>query len=189
MMNMLETERLCLKKTAIEEAEQIEVLASDYDVAKTTLTIPHPYPKGGAVDFIKDMQESEKEGKVINYTIVSKKTDELIGIINLNIKDPNHKRGELGYWIGKPYWGMGYGTEATRAVIHYGFTQLNLNKIFAQAFEANPGSWRIMEKAGMTYEGTLKQHFFRFGEYINIVNYGLLYEDFIKKQKRRKKSF
>ncbi len=61
-------------------------------------------------------------------------------------------------------------------MIDYGFTELKLNKIFAQAFAHNPGSWRIMEKVGMTYEGTLKQHFIRFDEYIDVVNYGILRE-------------
>lgn len=173
---MIKTNRLVLRKATIKDADQIELLASDYDVAKTTLTIPHPYPSGSAIDFINSMLDGEKAGKIIIYTIVERCSKVLIGLINLTLSSA-HQRGELGYWIGKPYWGKGYGTEATKAMIDYGFAQLHLNKIFAQAFANNPGSWRIMEKVGMTYEGTLKQHFFRFGEFIDVVNYGLLRED------------
>lgn len=177
---MIQTSHLILKKPTIKDANQIEVLASDYDVAKTTLTIPHPYPKGSAVDFLKRMFAHEEAGNIVVYTITLQNSDELIGFINLTLS-PNHQRGELGYWIGKLYWGMGYGTEATKAIIDYGFNRLNLNKICAQAFVHNPGSWRIMEKVGMTYEGTLKQHFVRFGHYIDIVNYGLLRETYVQK--------
>ncbi|MEK3990379.1 MULTISPECIES: GNAT family N-acetyltransferase [Robertmurraya] len=87
-------------------------------------------------------------------------------------------RGELAYWVGKPYWGQGYGTEAAKALLRYGFEVLQLNRIYAQSFTTNPGSWRIMEKIGLKYEGTLRQHASRFGEYYDLAQYGILKEEF-----------
>ncbi|MFA8305132.1 GNAT family N-acetyltransferase [Paenibacillus alvei] len=70
--------------------------------------------------------------------------------MNINIS-AFHNRGELAYWIGKPYWGKGYGTEAAQATLPYGFEQLKLQKIFAEAYTSNPGSWRRLDS-------TMKKH-------------------------------
>src|SRR5690625_1732518 len=131
-MKTLETDRLLLRSLRPEDAEKIEEFASDYEVAKTTLSIPHPYPKGSAVDFIESSLQAEKKGEYTIFAIVEKDMNHLIGIINISTT-PAHKRGELGYWIGKPYWGMGYGTEATRSMISYALdrksTRLNSSHV------------------------------------------------------------
>jgi len=176
-MKTLETNRLLLRSLRREDAEKIEELAGDYEVAKTTLSIPHPYPQGSAVDFIENSLQAEKKGEYTIFAIVEKDMNHLIGIINISTT-PAHERGELGYWIGKPYWGMGYGTEATRLMISYAFETFSLNKIFARAVTHNPGSWRIMEKVGMTHEGIFKQHEVRWGKYLDITCYGVLRKDF-----------
>jgi [ribosomal protein S5]-alanine N-acetyltransferase len=179
----LETNRLLLRKLTIPDAERIEELAGDFDVAKTTLTIPFPYPKGSAVEFINSMLQAEQQERLVMFAVIEKNTNSLIGIINISIAH-SHKRGELAYWVGKPYWGCGYGTEAAKVVMEYGFKHLDLNKIYAQAFTTNPGSWRIMEKIGLNYEGTLKQHVFRFNENYDLAQYGLLREEYLNKIKR-----
>ncbi|MCZ2260910.1 GNAT family N-acetyltransferase [Sporosarcina sp. G11-34] len=181
-MDMLETKRLLLRPLISDDSEKIEELAGDYDVAKSTLNIPHPYPKGSAIQFIESILTAEKNNEVVMFAITEKESQQLIGLINLNLAAP-YKRGELAYWIGKQYWGRGYGTEATKELLNYGFIHLNLNKIFAASFTSNPGSWRIMEKVGLKYEGTLKQHVVRFGEYCDLAYYGLLRREFEKKYK------
>jgi [ribosomal protein S5]-alanine N-acetyltransferase len=176
-MNRIETDRLLLRKLNDEDAEDIEKLAGDYDVAKTTLTVPHPYPKGSAHGFIHSMIEAEEKGKIIMYALVEKESNLFIGIMNVSIH-AQFGRGELAYWIGKPYWGKGYGTEAAKSLLKICFEDLQLNKIFAAAFTNNPGSWRIMEKIGLTYEGTLKQHVARDGVFYDLCYYGLLKEEY-----------
>jgi RimJ/RimL family protein N-acetyltransferase len=178
-MKTIGTERLTLRPLNQRDAERIEELAGDYDVAKTTLNIPHPYPEGGAVEFIDKVLHAEKNGTIIIFAVIDRTTNHLIGLININLTLA-HERGELGYWIGKPYWGKGYGTEAAKAILSLGFGTIKLNKIFARAITSNPGSWRIMEKIGMTYEGTLKQHETRWGQYFDIVYYGMLLEDYLE---------
>ncbi|MFC3417894.1 GNAT family N-acetyltransferase [Salinicoccus hispanicus] len=176
-MKKLITERLLLRSLTVDDAPIIEKLASDYEVAKSTLNIPHPYPEGSAKKFIEHILSAEKNNKVAAFGIIEKETSLLIGLINLNLSEP-FDRGELAYWIGKEYWGKGYGTEAARKLVDYGFNHLRLNKVFAASFTSNPGSWRIMEKAGLKYEGTLKQHVARFGQYHDLAYYGLLREEF-----------
>lgn len=176
-MKKLQTERLILRKLTIEDSDRIEELASDYDVARTTLTVPYPYPKGSAKQFITSVLAAENEGRFVIFAIEDKFESSLIGVINISINQP-HNRGELGYWVGKPYWNKGYGTEAAKAVIKLGFNELQLNRIFAASFTHNPGSWRIMEKIGMKKEGTFHQHVLKWGEYVDLTYYGLLKEDY-----------
>lgn len=178
---MLDTDRLRLRPLAMDDAAIIEELAGDYDVAKTTLTIPHPYPEGTAKDFIASVKEMEEKGRIVIFAITEKGSNQLLGIINLSITTA-YERGELAYWVGKPYWGMGYGTEAARALMKYGFEEKQLNKIYAQTFINNPGSQRIMEKIGLKYEGTLRQHVARFGDFHDLASYGLLKTEYFATQ-------
>ncbi len=174
---ILSTERLILRQLEATDAERIEELAGDFEVAKTTLNIPHPYPKGSALVFIHSVIESESKGNLVTFALTKKDTNELIGLMAISIHS-TFNRGELAYWVGKPYWRQGYGTEAARALLQYGFEVLQLNRIYAQSFTDNPGSWRIMEKIGLKYEGTLRQHASRFGEYYDLAQYGILKEEF-----------
>ncbi|MFL0584012.1 GNAT family N-acetyltransferase [Solibacillus silvestris] len=176
-MHKLETERLLLRPLTLDDSDRIEELAGEYDVAKSTLNIPHPYPKGSASQFIESIQTAEQNNKIVMFAIINKETKLLIGLINLNLSIP-YQRGELAYWIGKEFWGNGYGTEAAKALLEYGFNFFKLNKIFAASFTTNPGSWKVMEKIGMKYEGTLKKHVSRFGQFYDLVYYGLLKEEF-----------
>ncbi|MGJ9458339.1 GNAT family N-acetyltransferase [Oceanobacillus sp. CF4.6] len=175
-MEKLETKRLLLRPLTTVDSERIEELAGEYDVAKSTLNIPHPYPKGSAIHFIESVHDTERNN-IIMLAITEKGSQLLIGLINLNLSSP-YRRGELAYWVGKHYCGNGYGTEAAKLLLEYGFNHLKLNKIFAASFTSNPGSWRIMEKIGLKYEGTLKQHVARFGQFYDLAYYGLLKEEF-----------
>ena len=176
-MPKLETKRLLLRPLTLDDSDRIEELAGEYDVAKSTINIPHPYPKGSACQFIESIQSAEQNNKIVMLVIVNKESQLLIGLINLNLSI-QYRRGELAYWIGKPYWGNGYGTEAAKALLKYGFNQLKLNKIFAASFTSNTGSWKVMEKIGLKYEGTLKQHVSRFGQFYDLTYYGLLKDEF-----------
>src|SRR5690625_3067149 len=153
-MKKLETERLLLRSLRREDAKRIEELAGDYEVAKTTLSIPHPYPQGSAADFIESSLQAEKKGEYTIFAIVEKDMNHLIGIIDISIALA-HERGELGYWIGKPYWGMGFGTEATRSMISYAFETFSLHKIFARAVTHNPGSRRDKKIVAISTQGLL----------------------------------
>ncbi|MEK4006743.1 GNAT family N-acetyltransferase [Paenibacillus sp. FSL H3-0333] len=87
---------------------------------------------------------------------------------------PSHHNGEIGYWIGEAHWGHGYGTEAARAVIEFAFTEKKYHKVYARHFASNPASGRIMQKCGMTYEGTLKDQIHKINSYEDLVYYGIV---------------
>lgn len=169
----IETERLILRPFTLDDAPEVQRLAGDMAIAATTTNIPHPYKDGMAEDWIKTHEERFEKGELANFAIVLKKKNNLIGAIGLQIKKV-HENGELGYWIGKPYWGRGYCTEAAQAVLKYGFRVLKLNRIYATYMSDNPSSGRVMEKIGMRYEGTLRQHVKKWGEYKDLKMYSIL---------------
>jgi RimJ/RimL family protein N-acetyltransferase len=93
--------------------------------------------------------------------------------------DGNHRRAELGYWIGRPFWGRGYATEAARAMLDFGFGSMGLNRIFAHHMRDNPASGRVLANIGMTREGVLSQHILKWDQFRDVVLYGLTRERFL----------
>lgn len=172
----LKTERLVLRPFSLKDAPLVQQLAGDLAVAETTLNIPHPYGDGMAEQWIRTHQPDFEQGKSVTFAIALHETDAVIGAISLRIERFN--RASMGYWIGTPYWGKGYCTEAAQAVIAYGFNELELNKIYATYLPRNPASGRVMEKAGMRYEGHLRQHVLKNGVYEDLKLYATLREDF-----------
>ena len=100
------------------------------------------------------------------------------GCVSLGVNKQNHW-AELGYWIGKPYWSKGYCTEAAGALLDYGFKVLELNRIQARHLVSNPASGRVMQKLGMSYEGTLRQVVFLRGSYEDLAGYAILRDESI----------
>jgi ribosomal-protein-alanine N-acetyltransferase len=173
---ILETKRLILRPFQQSDADVVEKLAGDKQIASTTLLIPHPYPKGGAKEWIATHESKYHEGKAVVYAITLKNSDELIGCISLAI-NIDHNQAELGYWVGVPYWNQGYCTEAGKAILEYGFETRGLNRIHACYLSRNPVSGRVMEKLGMSHEGTRRQHIMKWGVYENLELKGMLRSD------------
>lgn len=175
----LPTERLVLRPLLLADAPRIKQLASDREVADGVLHIPHPYPRGVAEKWVARCQRKAKKGIGATFAVVPKYDTATIGVMELTI-NPVHQHAELGYWLGKPYWGQGYCTEAAQAVTHFGFTTLGLNRMYANHFKRNHASGRVLEKIGMQCEGCSRQHFKKNNIFEDSVRYGLLREDFMR---------
>ncbi len=141
-----------------------------------TQMIPHPYEDGMAQKWIQTHAAAFAEGRAVNFAIILQESSKLCGAIGLRI-DGENNNAELGYWIGKPYWGQGYCTEAARAVVGYGFEAIGLHRIHSTHFSHNPASGRVMQKIGMCYEGCCRQHILKWGKFVDIVQYGVLRSD------------
>ena len=169
----LNTERLILRPFVLTDAAAVQRLAGSRAVANTTLNIPHPYPDGAAEQWIGTHGQAFANKTGVIFAIVVRETNELCGSISLGITN-QHRRAEMGYWLGVSYWNQGYTTEAARALLAYGFNTLQLHRINSHHLTRNPASGRVMQKIGMTYEGTLREHIFKGDRLEDIVCYGIL---------------
>ncbi len=180
----LTTTRLVLRLCTLADAPDIQRLAADRDIASTTLRIPHPYEDGMAEQFIATHQENFDRGEQLSLGIALRSNDTVIGNIGLRL-DPAQDNAEMGYWIGKPYWGQGYGTEAAAAVIRYAFEELELNRVYASHFTRNPASGRILQKIGMIHEGRLRQQVKKWEAYEDLEHYGILKSEYRTREPAR----
>jgi RimJ/RimL family protein N-acetyltransferase len=171
-----ETERLRLRRPHQGDIPRMVELAGDYKIAATTLLLPHPYQTEHAEQFVEMIDNGWAQKNDFTFVLALKGNDALIGVMGLGPLTP-WNRSEIGYWIGVPYWGQGYATEAACRVIQFGFETVGLNRIYAAHFAPNVASGRVMQKAGMTYEGTLRQNYLRFGTYYDGVMYAILREE------------
>jgi ribosomal-protein-alanine N-acetyltransferase len=169
----LKTQRLTLRGFTLKDAPDVKRLAGEWEVARTLLSVPHPYEDRVAEEWISGHRSAFERGEGVNFAIDLREREKLCGSIGLIINS-HDANAELGYWIGVPYWGQGYATEAAREVVRYGFEQLWLHRIYAAHFGNNPASGRVLRKIGMTYEGTRREHHRKWGEYEDRVEYGLL---------------
>ena len=156
MIPTLETDRLALRPFTVADAGRVQELAGDIRVSATALNIPHPYEDGIAESWISSHQENWKNRVALSLAVDSHEHG-LIGSISLRLT-PRHRRGELGYWIGVPYWNSGFASEAAEAIVAYGFESIELLRIEATYFVDNPASGRVLEKLGFVIEGRLRQY-------------------------------
>ena len=169
----LTTERLTLRPFVADDAFDVERLAGMREIADTTLNIPHPYPHGGAAEWIRLHAPAWEVGTSATFAIVGRKTGALVGAISLMIKR-EHRRAELGYWIALDCWNLGYATEASRRIIDFGFEFLGLHRIEARHFLRNPASGRVMDKLGMQKEGVERDWAIKWDRYETLTLYSIL---------------
>ena len=143
---VLETKRLALRAPRLEDAKTVAALANDRRIAENTARIPHPYKVKDAEGFIGTANKAGGEA-VFLITLRDKTVIGACGIV------PQDQTAELGYWLGVPYWGKGYATEALHAVIDYAFGDLEHEALQAGARVTNPASRRVLEKCGFQWTG------------------------------------
>jgi [ribosomal protein S5]-alanine N-acetyltransferase len=170
----LHSNRLVLRPFTPADAPEVQRLAGSPEVSSTTLNIPDPYEDGMAEAWIaRHGPEFAADAMVVLAITVD---TVLVGAISLRLERA-HRRAELGYWIGRPYWGQGYATEAANTILEYGFSTLALNRIQATHLTRNPASGRVMQKVGMRLEGIQREHFWKNGRPETIARYAILAAD------------
>lgn len=177
---MIETDRLIMRLFKDADAEKVYEACNDINIAKTTLAIPFPYTLEDAKSFIKHTSKAIDDQTAYTFAIALKENiNEVVGSISLSVKRPSNK-AELGYWVTKKYWNRGIATEAAKAIVEYGFNNLNLNSIYARHMDINPASGKVMQKIGMKHVGIMREHEFKFDKYHDVVYYEILKSDIYK---------
>ncbi len=144
-MFQIETKRIALRPFTPADAETVELLAGDWEVAKTLALVPHPYPKGGAAKWIDTHRELARTGEEYVFAITKKPKGELMGAVSLRKKP--ERFGNVGYWLGQRYWDKGYATEAVQCIAAVAFDWLNRADVTASALADNAASCRVLEKS------------------------------------------
>lgn len=174
----IETDRLILRQWRLEDAiAMFHNWASDVE---NTQYVPWEAHKSVAMtkEFLKERIKDYKESKVFRWAIALKENpDEVIGDISVVSIRTSVNEAEIGYILSKQYWNQGLMTEALGAVNSFLFDQADFNRIVAGFLAENLASGRVIEKAGMIYEGTFRQSMKVKGKIYDYICYGLLRSD------------
>ena len=173
----LETERLILRKMVLNDAEAVFAYASNSEVSRFTLWETHRSIEDSRA-FLEFATQKYENGGEPDWGIVYRGNGCLVGACGLVNWEAEHARAEVGFVLSREYWGRGLMSEAVRAILRFGFERMNLNRIEARCIAENAASARVMEKAGMVYEGTLRQREYIKGAYRDIKLYAILKKGF-----------
>ena len=171
----IETTRLLLRDFTPHDVQEVHAFDSDPELTR--------YRGGGRVTeaesaaFIERTQQWQHSEPRSTYAfaIVLKEHAKLVGVVGLLITKRELDEAELWYRLSRAYWKQGYTTEAAGALLSFAFRDLRLHRIFAMCHPENIGSWRVMEKLGMQYEGRLRESYPRGdGTWCDSLLYGIL---------------
>jgi RimJ/RimL family protein N-acetyltransferase len=198
----LHTERLILQPLALEDADSMYKLLQEREIAYNTMVIPFPYEQGMAESFIAStILESSftndagtaATNTALNLAIRLKSDNTFMGamrfdkIVAENDKNDSNnnsaiiRTGTMGYWLGKPYWGHGYCTEAAHELIRYGFLgALNLDRVEARHYSRNAASGNVMRKIGLKHIQQLPKHIDKWGVMEDVEMYAISKKDFLE---------
>lgn len=165
-----------MRPLARADIPHIRRLAAAEEIARNTY-VPHPYPPEAADEFVQKTRDQWRHDEACVFAIIERASEQFVGCMGIH-PQPAHNRAEVGYWIGLPYWGRGLATAALRLIIQFGFEALGLNRIAAGHLPGNLASGRVMQKAKMRYEGTLRGALLHRGEYKDEVRYAILRADY-----------
>jgi [ribosomal protein S5]-alanine N-acetyltransferase len=166
-------ERIYLRPLEKSDAATLEEYINDPEVTRT-LCVHRPMNLERELEFVERVAKAETD---VVLGIAVKTDDKIIGTTGLHRLDFKDRKAEMGISIGaKEEWNKGYGTEAVRLMVRYGFLTLNLNRIYLRAIEHNARAIRVYESVGFRKEGLLRQDCYREGRYWDMVLMSILKE-------------
>lgn len=180
----LETGRTILRKLRSEDEPDIFRYGSDDEVSRYTSWPTHQTMEDTRHYLNKVLQKYDHHA-VAPWGIVDKETGRVIGTSGFMAWNVHHAKAELGYALSKDYWNRGYMTEVIRTIISYGFERMKLVRIEASCLPSNLGSARVMEKAGMTFEGFIRQSIFVKGKHEDLKLYSIVVDDYRNQNQTR----
>ncbi len=148
---------------------------NDRDIYERTLRIPYPYTAAAADEWLALAARFAAEPGLPVHWAVRDASSALIGAVGLSGPQPGAPhRAELGYWLGKPFWGRGIMTAIVRRVCRHALDDLGLSRLTAQVFSNNPASARVLVKCGFVQEGYLRSHIKKDERLIDVMAFGLV---------------
>ena len=174
----MKTNRLILREFNKEDYNAIHTYASDPEVSRYEVWGPNT--EVDTENYLESILSYQGNNPRKDYEIAVELKDPnmLIGACSIHISDSKVREGYIGYCYNKQYWGNGYATEAAKAIISFGFENLNLHRIYATCDPNNIGSSKVLEKVGMKREGHLREHKLQRGKWRDSFLYSILEQEF-----------
>jgi RimJ/RimL family protein N-acetyltransferase len=158
---VIETRRLTLRSPQDRDVERIAGMAADYDIARMTLRMPHPYSRADAEGFL--VRTAAQDRSRDNTFVIELEDEGAVGVLGFFHADDPYP--EIGYWIGRPYWGRGLATEAAEGALKWAAKSWKKRAVVAGHFTDNPASGAVLTKSGFLYTGEgRRQHSIARGE-------------------------
>ncbi len=175
----LTTARLTLRKMSPRDHRDMYDYARRPEVTRYLLWEPHRN-SDVTLDYLMYLQDEYRKGEFYDWAIVFNETKKMIGTCGFTSLDYQNNSAEIGYVLNPDFWGMGIAPEAVMRVIDFGFRELNVHRIEAKYIIGNQKSRRVMEKCGMSFEGTRRSSMFIKGEYRDIGYCSILADEYIQ---------
>ncbi|MBR0655647.1 bifunctional GNAT family N-acetyltransferase/(deoxy)nucleoside triphosphate pyrophosphohydrolase [Plastoroseomonas arctica] len=160
----LRTERFRLRALRAEDAPDLHRLVNDWDVAKMLARVPFPYPRPLADEFIASTHVSMAAGSAWHLAITGQEgeSEVLVGCVGIT-RDPESRAAELGYWIGRRFWGHGAASEAAGRLLRWSLANLPIDRVVASALLENAASQAVLRRIGFRESGMGEREFVSLG--------------------------
>jgi ribosomal-protein-alanine N-acetyltransferase len=176
----LQGKRVCLRAPVAEDADAVFALFGDPDVMRYW-SRPPMTSRSEAEGLIAEILDGFSQRTILNWMVVSRQDDALIGTCALFRVDARHRRAEIGYSLRRDHWGRGLAAEAVSLMLDWSFRTLALHRVEADIDPRNDGSRRLLERLGFSSEGLLRERYFVGDEISDTELFGLLASDWIKR--------
>ena len=175
---ILETEHLTLRRMKPDDAADMFEYARRADVTEFLTWNPHP-DEAYTRDYLRMVQKQYEDGEFYDWAVIHRASGKMIGTCGFTSFDDDNNAGEIGYVLNPVYRGQGLMPEAALEVMKFGFLRLNLHRITARYMEGNAASRRVMDKIGMSFEGTFRHAVYIKGDYRTVSACAILREEFL----------
>ncbi len=180
-MKRIKDNRVELRYPDLKDASRLTELANDEDIASTVFIIDYPCVEEDITSWIIRHHCMLETGESYAWVILKSQeeyTKRVIGVVTLDL-DIDNNSANLGYWLGKDYWGQGLATEAAKCVLNFGFINLKLQRIMGVCMVRNEASTRVLQKLGMSHEGTLRRYQRKWDNFEDCHVFSILSEEYI----------
>ena len=167
--------RVYLKTLGIDDADDFAALVNDPDILmRLSNDKPIPYQRENALGSIERATMHLMDGTGYAFTIRLEENGKMIGRIDYRELSKIDRHANIGYWLGKEYWGRGYAKEAIRLMLWFGFKKVKLHRVHAYVYDTNEPSLKVLGSLGFVKEGTLRDNSFNNRRFLNDVLFGIL---------------
>jgi [ribosomal protein S5]-alanine N-acetyltransferase len=168
----IEVGAITLRSLSVEDAPAVYAYASDPEVARFTLWPPH-----SSIDSTREFLAGLSSPTVVSWAIVLNREQCVVGMVFLHSFSRRHKKAEIAFNVARCHWKKGIATESAQAVLRFAFKETALNRIEATCMSDNVGSRRVLEKIGMSQEGTMRRSRFRYDGFHDMELFSILRDE------------